>query len=155
MRRALSATTTSAARHTPEANITAQARTYQLLISVSAATRVRVGSLGEFDFAPGLYVYTGSAQRGLESRIARHLSRTKRVRWHIDYLLAAPFVRVLDVRRLAEPECKVCHRTGGSVPVTGFGASDCRAGCGSHLKYFGRTRRSPEAAHAARSKPGG
>jgi Uri superfamily endonuclease len=111
-----------------------QARTYQLLIWVRRATRVQVGCLGEFDFAPGLYVYTGSARRGLEARIARHLSDTKRLRWHIDYLLAAPHVRVLEVHRFTELECELCQRTAGTVPVLGFGASDCRTGCGSHLK---------------------
>ena len=91
---------------------------------------------------------------GATGFIGRHLSRAKRLRWHIDYLLAAPCVRVVDVRRFAEPECEVCHRTGGRILVAGFGASDCRAHCGSHLKYFGRTRRSQRATDAARPESG-
>ena len=109
-------------------------RTYQLLIDVSRPIRVRVGRLGEFDFLPGLYLYTGSALRNYEARIRRHLSSTKKVHWHVDYLLAASGVSVREVRRFTETECLINHRTSGEVVVPGFGASDCRAGCCSHLK---------------------
>lgn len=99
--------------------------------------RMRVGRLGTFDFPAGRYVYTGSALRNFEARVNRHLSDTKRMHWHIDYLLAAPGVRVLEVRRFAETECSINQNTEGEAPVAGFGASDCRAGCGSHLKRLG------------------
>ena len=66
------------------------ARTYQLLITVSAPVRVTVGRLGTFDFPAGDYCYTGSAVRNIEARIRRHLSPLKKMHWHIDYLLAAP-----------------------------------------------------------------
>ena len=112
-------------------------RTYQLLIDVSRPIRVRVGRLGEFDFLPGLYLYTGSALRNYEARIRRHLSSTKKMRWHVDYLLAAPGVSVSEVRRYNEPECLINSRTLGQIVVPGFGASDCRAGCCSHLKRIG------------------
>jgi Uri superfamily endonuclease len=112
----------------------APARTYQLLIEVVAPVRVVVGRLGEFEFSAGLYCYTGSALRNFEARIRRHLSSAKKMRWHIDYLLAAPGVRVREVRRFREEECLVNRRTSGEIPAPGFGASDCHAGCGSHLK---------------------
>ena len=51
--------------------------------------RFTVGGLGTFDFPAGCYVYTGSPKRNLHARVARHHSRGKRLRWHIDYLLAA------------------------------------------------------------------
>jgi Uri superfamily endonuclease len=108
--------------------------TYQLVIEVAKPLRIRVGALGFHDFPAGLYVYTGSAKRNFEARVARHLSLAKTLRWHIDYLLAATGVRVLEVRRLYEAECTVNRRTVGAIPVPRFGASDCRAGCGSHLK---------------------
>jgi Uri superfamily endonuclease len=111
--------------------------TYQLLIDVAQPLRVQVGALGSVDFAAGRYVYTGSAKRNFEARVARHLRQEKAVRWHIDYLLTAPGVAVLDVRRSNEPECVLNQRAGGEVLIAGFGASDCRAGCGSHLRYFG------------------
>ena len=111
--------------------------TYQLLIRVEGDREVRVGRLGTFTFPAGRYVYTGSARRALEARVARHLSRTKRLRWHIDYLLAAPGVAIESVRRFATPECAANQAVGGRVQVVGFGASDCRAGCGSHLRFLG------------------
>ena len=111
--------------------------TYQLLIRVEGDQRVRVGRLGTFTFPAGRYVYTGSARRAFEARVARHLSRTKRLRWHIDYLLAAPGVTIGSVRRFATPECAANQAVDGRVQVVGFGASDCRAGCGSHLRFLG------------------
>ena len=111
-------------------------QTYQLLIEVTEPVRVCVGRLGTFDFPVGRYVYTGSALRNFEARVNRHLSTVKRMHWHIDYLLAAPGVRVVEVQRYSEAECLINQRTEGEIPVTGFGASDCRAGCGSHLKWL-------------------
>lgn len=112
---------------------------YQLLIELARPARVRVGALGTFDFPAGRYLYTGSARRGLEARIARHLApaAAKRLRWHIDWLLAHPAARVLRVRRSRLPECALNRRAGGDVVAPGFGAGDCRAGCGSHLRYLG------------------
>ena len=119
---------------TESADPTSAPRTYQLFIEVKVAVRVSVGRLGTYDFPAGRYVYTGSALRNFEARIARHLSAAKKMHWHIDYLLSAPGVRVLEVRRSVEEECAVNRSTRGTIPVPGFGASDCRAGCGSHLK---------------------
>ena len=99
--------------------------------------RVCVGRLGEFDFPVGQYVYTGSALRNIEARIRRHLSPVKKMHWHIDYLLVAPGVSVCEVKRFSECECVVNRQTSGDITVPGFGASDCRAGCGSHLKQVG------------------
>lgn len=107
---------------------------YQLVIEVTRPVRITVGSLGLCAFPAGRYVYTGSAMRNPEARIARHLARAKTLRWHIDYLLNAPGVRIVDVLRFEEPECAVNRGTAGEIVVPRFGASDCRAGCGSHLK---------------------
>lgn len=111
--------------------------TYQLIFDLPVARRVSVGRFGSFDFPAGRYCYTGSAKRAFEARIRRHLAKEKRLRWHIDYLLAAPRVRMVEVRRLTEPECEVNRQTAGEVVVAGFGASDCHADCGSHLKRIG------------------
>ena len=43
---------------------------YQLLIEVSEPLRLTIGQLGEFDFPAGRYVYTGTAKRNLEARVA-------------------------------------------------------------------------------------
>ena len=110
-------------------------RTYQLLIRVPEPVRVAIGRFGVFDFPAGCYIYTGSALRNFEARVRRHLSKEKTLRWHIDYLLAAPGVTICDVVRSIEPECVLNQRLeGAAVVVSGFGASDCRAGCVSHLK---------------------
>jgi Uri superfamily endonuclease len=119
---------------------------YQLVIEVRKPVRVAVGALGSFIFCAGRYVYTGSAKRNPEARIARHLSGSKTLHWHIDHLLAAPGVRVVAVRRFDEPECVVNRNTRGDIPVPGFGASDCCAGCVSHLKRLP----SPLASHSAK-----
>lgn len=111
--------------------------TYQLLIEITRPVRAQIGRFGKFAFPAGRYIYTGSARRNFAARVARHLRREKTLRWHIDYLLAAPGVRIAGVRRYVEDECAINRATPGEVLVDGFGASDCRAGCGSHLKYLG------------------
>ena len=111
--------------------------TYQLKIEVRRGFRIQVGRLGQFRFPPGRYIYTGSARRNFEARIARHLRREKTLRWHIDWLLAASGVKVVGVKRSRIAECALNQRLRGSIVVPGFGASDCRSGCGSHLRYLG------------------
>jgi Uri superfamily endonuclease len=110
--------------------------TYQLLILVPSTIKVTIGKLGSFAFPIGRYIYTGSAKNNPEARIARHLSNAKRLHWHIDYLLSAPGVEISETRRFEERECAINQRTPGRILIPGFGASDCRAGCGSHLKYL-------------------
>ncbi|TCJ13518.1 GIY-YIG nuclease family protein [Parasulfuritortus cantonensis] len=105
-----------------------------MVIRVAQPVEVAVGRFGRHLFPAGTYVYTGSARRNFEARVARHLRQAKTLRWHIDYLLAAPGVSVLEVRRTDAPECAVNQATAGEVVVPGFGASDCRNGCASHLK---------------------
>jgi Uri superfamily endonuclease len=111
-------------------------RTYQLHIRLSQPLRLQIGRLGEFDFPAGDYIYTGSAKRNFEARVARHLRREKTLRWHIDYLLAAPGVSVTAVMRSEADECSLNQATNGIIPLPRFGASDCTRGCGSHLKYL-------------------
>ena len=108
--------------------------TYQLHIEVAGPILLTIGRLGTFDFPAGHYIYTGSARRAFEARIARHLRADKTLRWHIDYLLTAPGVRIVDVVRSTRGECVLNRAVRGSMPVPGFGASDCRRGCGAHLK---------------------
>jgi Uri superfamily endonuclease len=121
---------------TKGAHRTAAQTSYQLVIDVSAAVRITVGRLGSFEFPAGRYIYTGSARGGVEARVRRHLRRDKRLHWHVDFLLAAPGVRVVDTRRSTAAECILNQRTAGCIVAPGFGASDCRAGCGSHLKWL-------------------
>ncbi len=110
---------------------------YRLHVDVARPLRLRIGRLGTFDFPAGAYVYTGSARAAMDARIARHLSPTKTLRWHVDYLLVADGVRVTRVERSPRPECALNQSARGSVVAPGFGASDCRAGCASHLLFLG------------------
>ena len=111
--------------------------TYQLSIELDLPVTVAVGRLGVFEFPAGRYVYTGSAKRNFDARIARHLRSEKTLRWHVDYLLAASGAKVTAVRRSRRDECALNAATRGRIIVAGFGAADCRAGCGSHLKWQG------------------
>ena len=111
-------------------------KTYQLVIRVYRRVEVTVGRLGTFTFPKGTYVYTGSAKRNFEARIARHLRKDKSLRWHIDYLLTALGVSVIEVRRASSAECELNQTIDGEIVAPGFGASDCKHGCGSHLKLL-------------------
>jgi Uri superfamily endonuclease len=111
--------------------------TYQLTIRLTDDIRIAIGALGTHRLPAGDYVYTGSARRNLEARIARHCRRDKKLHWHIDYLLAAAETRIIDIQRLAQPECFINQQQAGRTLIPGFGASDCRGGCGSHLKHLG------------------
>ena len=120
---------------------------YTLLLFLSKQVTLTIGKLGKQRFPMGYYTYTGSAlgkgASSLKHRIARHLRKEKRRFWHIDYLLADENVSVEAVI-VAETnenmECKTNQHIktimGAKVQVKGFGASDCRKNCESHLLYF-------------------
>lgn len=111
-------------------------QSYQLFIKVAKPLTVLVGKLGRFEFPSGDYVYTGSAKKNIEARVRRHLSKEKKLRWHIDYLLAASAVSIERVELSSEVECRLNQALQGDVIAPKFGASDCRSGCGSHLKLL-------------------
>ena len=87
-------------------------QSYQLHIQLTRPVTITVGRLGKFQFPAGQYVYTGSAKRNLEARIRRHLSKHKKLRWHIDYLLTHRNVRVSQIQRSATAECVWNQKTG-------------------------------------------
>ncbi|HDQ05914.1 MAG TPA: GIY-YIG nuclease family protein [Candidatus Bathyarchaeota archaeon] len=120
---------------------------YMLLLRVPREVTLTVGKLGKHRFPRGYYVYTGSAlgkgAAGLKHRIARHLRKEKRRFWHLDYLLADENVSVeavIAAETNENMECSINSHIkgieGAEVPVKGFGASDCKENCGSHLLYF-------------------
>jgi Uri superfamily endonuclease len=112
---------------------------YHLVLRMREPRRLRVGSLGWHNFPAGFYVYTGSARRGLVSRVRRHHRREKVNHWHIDWLTRVARIEEIwldfDLRR---SECRnhgrVLNLPGARTPVPGFGSSDCR--CPSHLAHF-------------------
>ncbi|MGQ9524291.1 MAG: GIY-YIG nuclease family protein [Armatimonadota bacterium] len=112
---------------------------YRLVLFLPRPAFVQVGRLGAFRLCPGLYAYVGSAKCGIARRVRRHLATEKRLRWHVDYLLAHAVVTEVHALEDAEAsECTWAARTiaesGRAVPIPGFGASDCR--CRSHLSYW-------------------
>ncbi len=112
---------------------------YQLFINLAEDKLIKVGKLGEFKFIKGLYIYTGSARNGLQARVSRHLSKRKRLHWHIDYLLKQSYIE--EARLYYTPSFSECvlnlktfkQYTNAIYPVKGFGSSDCS--CISHLIY--------------------
>lgn len=107
---------------------------YSLFIRIEKPQNITVGRFGTFEFFVGDYIYSGSARKNILARLNRHLRKEKKLRWHIDYLLAAATVEIVKVVVSTIPECDLVTAGGGRIVVPGFGASDCRAGCGSHLR---------------------
>ncbi len=110
---------------------------YVLVIELSAPLALGIATLPETTLAPGRYAYCGNAHGpgGLRARIARHLRRGTPKHWHVDRLAAAG--RIVAVHAEAGGhECGLMARvratTGASIPVAGFGSSDCRT-CPAHL----------------------
>src|SRR4030042_2076976 len=107
------------------------AGTYALVIRSENQLNIPVGRLGTYNFNSGYYVYAGSALRGLNSRLKRHLKREKPLHWHIDYLLQqASIIQIwysLSAERLECAWNEILAQLPGAVPyITGFGSSDCR-----------------------------
>jgi len=104
-----------------------------------------VGSLGLVTFTRGWHAYVGSARRGRDARVARHMRADKPLRWHADYLFARhPAARVwlLDtplsecglvvrLRAAAAPGPGGTPAAPLAAAAPRFGSSDCR--CPGHL----------------------
>jgi len=50
----------------------------------------------------------------------------------------ASVVKVTEVKRSSKKECALNQQISALNVVSGFNASDCRSGCGSHLRYRGK-----------------
>ena len=112
-------------------------QSYQLFIKVTKEVDLKIGKLKRFIFPIGFYVYTGSAKTNIGKRIERHLSRKKKLHWHIDYLLNNDAVEIIDTKKSEMTECSLNKKTKGTIIVEGFGSSDCNLYCRNHLKYEG------------------
>ena len=115
---------------------------YQIFIYISKNIKLKIGKLGSFEFPKGNYVYTGSAMKNLKQRVARHKSKSKTLKWHIDYLLDNKFVKIKDIKLFFSTQKKECELNqillvdpNAFVPVKKFGSSDCR-NCPAHLVGF-------------------
>lgn len=112
---------------------------YVLEFELRSPLRVRAGRLGIVEIPAGRVRYYGSAwgPGGLRARVSRHLRGPNRRHWHVDALTR----RVRPSRVLLVPggnECELVTAdlaTGGwTVPVRGFGATDCRR-CTAHMLH--------------------
>ncbi|MEW6578795.1 MAG: GIY-YIG nuclease family protein [Chloroflexota bacterium] len=112
--------------------------TYALVLRLDRPLVLAAGRLAPAALRPGLFVYVGSGRGpgGLRGRVGRHLRADKKTHWHIDALTAlAPVMRVWLVESAERREClwaqAIRALPGVTVPIAGFGASDCA--CGAHL----------------------
>ena len=105
-----------------------QQGSYLLVLHAEKDFKISVGKLGEILFEQGYYVYVGSGQNNLDKRVKRHLRKSKKKHWHIDYITPKPMTVVKNYlfRRqdplenyLAERLKKISQKA-----VSGFGASD-------------------------------
>lgn len=114
---------------------------YALVMAVPSEIEVRVRGLRS-KLEPGCYVYIGSARGpgGLAARVSRHLRPSKKVRWHIDHLTTkAAAIRYVVFSLSTSAECLLTPQLemlGFKHSVKGFGNTDCRARCTSHLLRF-------------------
>lgn len=114
--------------------------TYCLHIQISRKISVNIGKLGKVDFPEGIYLYCGSARKNFDARINRHLATNKKIRWHIDYLLGSKYSKIVKIEKFELEEHTECSLVKyyalnniAEKYATGFGASDCKNGCRSHL----------------------
>jgi len=110
---------------------------YLLACRLDSALSPRIPSLGAASLAPGWYLYAGSANGpgGIAARLGRHLGASGRRHWHIDAVTANAGARA----GFAFPGGDECALVAAllasgafSIPLPGFGSSDCRT-CQSHL----------------------
>ena len=115
--------------------------TYTLIFSVSRKGQISIGKLGTLGLKTGFYIYVGSAfgPGGLKARIAHHCRKAARPHWHIDYL--SSFLELNEIWYSYDPVQRehqwakiFLNARGSSVPLSGFGSSDCR--CKSHLFFY-------------------
>lgn len=110
---------------------------YLLIISLDRAIRLKKKRFQGCVIRPGLYAYAGSAQGpgGIAARLKHHFSKKKKVHWHVDHLtLQASRIEAFAFLHLRECELieGLLKAAGSSVPLPGFGSSDCKR-CPAHL----------------------
>ncbi|MEF8864912.1 MAG: GIY-YIG nuclease family protein [Salinibacter sp.] len=115
--------------------------TYALLLRAGEERIIEVGALGAMPVRPGTYIYVGSAfgPGGLRARVGRHARGDGALHWHVDYLRAVTALEAVwythdTERRECTWAAALRALSDGTVPVQGFGASDCN--CPAHLARF-------------------
>src|SRR4029450_6767805 len=102
---------------------------------------VQIGRLGPLAVQRGFYVSIGSAfgPDGVRARVAHHGRPAPRPHWHLDYLRAVTELSAVwwtpdPVRREHQWATRIARLRDATIPLRGFGASDCD--CASHLFFF-------------------
>ena len=113
---------------------------YILLIKLPKAQTMTIGSLSDVYFPQGYYAYVGSAMSGVESRVSHHLNQSKRMHWHIDYLLPKASITDIIIGESEDRvECAIARALSAQFDsIPGFGSSDCH--CSSHLFFAAKER---------------
>ncbi|MCK5305403.1 MAG: GIY-YIG nuclease family protein, partial [Candidatus Heimdallarchaeota archaeon] len=113
--------------------------TYLLFIKISGAVEISIRGK-TFFLNEGYYIYIGSAfgAGGLPSRLHRHLRKIKKKHWHIDQITTSKFSEIIGIGTLLKQrvECELSKIIGDiekTVPIVGFGNSDCEKRCKSHF----------------------
>lgn len=108
---------------------------YCLVIKLNEDKDLKIGKKLKISFNKGYYVYIGSAMNNLEARVNRHLSKTKKLHWHIDYLLKYAKIEEVIYNEGTKVECDLSEQLAKKNEfIRDFGCSDCE--CESHLYYF-------------------
>ena len=123
-------------------NIPKNKGSYILFIVLEDDLEVKIGSLGSHKLKQGSYLYIGSAlgPGGLRARIRRHLTKTKNLHWHIDYLTKETRTKikyVIYIETTRNIECNITqiltkHKNFKAI-IKGFGSTDCKKRCISHF----------------------
>lgn len=119
---------------------------YALVIKVPHSLQVDIGVTKDVRFRKGEFVYVGSAQgegsTNLENRLKRHFSKKKKIHWHIDYLLDNQVILQDAVLAITDDKME-CELVKSLIRTnyfewgpSGFGASDCKSRCISHLLSY-------------------
>ena len=121
-----------------------QPGTYALVLYCRISRKVKVGKRGFISLIPGYYIYVGSAfgPGGLRARVQRHIRKSTKKHWHIDYIKW--FTRPLEIWYSYNPMIRehqwaeIFNRSKQTrILMKGFGSSDCT--CTTHL-FFQKTR---------------
>jgi len=118
---------------------------YTLIIDLKEDFSFSLKSLGNLTLEKGTWIYIGSAMgRGstsLENRIRRHFRSEKTIHWHIDHLLKSNtrIRSAIWAESSSHIECDIAKSIEQMKNISpgpkGFGASDCKNKCRTHLYY--------------------
>lgn len=119
---------------------------YILEIYSSISFSIKAKKFAGRKFPAGFYYYVGSAQKNLRQRLTRHLSKEKKIHWHIDHLtsLNKSIVKQIFLIKGANKnlECELANLL-ETLPqldssFTGFGNSD--SNCSSTHLFYSKKR---------------